>query len=256
MTTQRTLRGALGVILTFAVIHTGAAGALVVALMGLARGQADVTAQQAAGTRGAGMPGAADLERARAAAQTQRREIFGPQNRALQPAGPNSFPKLDVPRQAGPDLQAVTTRYERQVAQHKTSGLMVFASLSMPPESLRRLLDQAARAGGVVVLRGFVDGSFKKTALALQHFGAAASGVQINPNAFHQYKVGAVPALVVTRADGGDQLDAEGCALPSQYVKLSGDVDLAYGLDVIAKEAPSFRQVALGFAAALAPAAR
>src|SRR3546814_18204233 len=39
--------------------------------------------------------------------------------------------------------------------------LIVFASLSMPPKALRTLLEDPARAVGVVVFRGFPDNSMR-----------------------------------------------------------------------------------------------
>src|SRR3546814_9292215 len=45
--------------------------------------------------------------------------------------------------------------------------LIAFASLSMPPKALRQLIEDTARAGGVVVFRGFPNNSMKEFSQAL-----------------------------------------------------------------------------------------
>src|SRR3546814_6701736 len=45
--------------------------------------------------------------------------------------------------------------------------LIAFASLSMPPKALRQLIQDTARAGGVVVFRGFPNNSLKAFSQAL-----------------------------------------------------------------------------------------
>jgi conjugal transfer pilus assembly protein TrbC len=121
---------------------------------------------------------------------------------------------------------------------------MVFASFTMPNESLKRLIADANRAGGVVVMRGFKDGSIKATALAIQGLGEASGNVQVNPNAFTKYRISAVPAVVLVKPEGSDLVDNQGCALPDKYVMVAGDVGLSYALEEIERRSAQFQQMA------------
>ncbi|KNH06836.1 IncF plasmid conjugative transfer protein TrbC [Candidatus Burkholderia brachyanthoides] len=114
----------------------------------------------------------------------------------------------------------------------------------MPAESLRRLTRDVARAGGAVVLHGLKNRSLKATASAIQALGVDASAVQINPNAFKQYRINTVPAIVLVKADHALKLDTERCALPANFVGVSGDVTVPYALREISQRAPDHRTLA------------
>lgn len=188
-------------------------------------------------------PGPADIERERQRVERDRKPLFDPDNPATRNAG-NSFPNVPTPDRAGIDIEALARQYEQKSAARRTDELMVFASFTMPRESLRRLVSQARQVGAAVVLRGFKNNSLKETAQAIEALGEPGGNVLINPKAFTQYKVKAVPTLVLASAATIDQVDREGCALPEHYVAVSGDVSLDYALDEIARRAPSFEPVA------------
>ena len=59
--------------------------------------------------------------------------------------------------------------------------------------------------------------------------------IQINPNAFKQYKVDVVPSIVLVKAKAEERIDEEGCILPQNYSKVTGDVSLEYALELMAK---------------------
>jgi conjugal transfer pilus assembly protein TrbC len=174
---------------------------------------------------------------------SERKAMFDQDNLATQNA-PNTFPHIATPPRSGIDLEALAKRYETKAGERKTDGLMVFASFTMPPATLKRLIADANRAGGVVVLRGFKDGSLKNTALAVSALGEAAGNVQINPEAFKKYRVNAVPAVVLVKPEGQELVDNEGCALPDKYVMVAGDVGLGYALDDIAQRSLDFGDLA------------
>lgn len=80
----------------------------------------------------------------------------------------------------------------------KTSDLLIFVSFSMPKQSLRLWLEQAKIAGGVLVIRGLVNNSFKETANVIREIlGKTKGGFEVNPIAFKKYKIKVVPAVVV-----------------------------------------------------------
>ncbi len=88
------------------------------------------------------------------------------------------------------------------------------------------------------------DRSLKATASTIQALGVDASAVQINPNAFKQYRINTVPAIVLVKAEHALELDTEGCALPTNFVGVSGDVTVSYALREISQCAPDYRTLA------------
>jgi conjugal transfer pilus assembly protein TrbC len=189
------------------------------------------------------MPSGGDVEREMQKVERERKEIFDSNNPATTNA-PNNFPNIATPERSNVDLEALARRYEQKAGARKTDGLMVFVSFTMPNESLKRLIADANRAGGVVVMRGFKDGSIKATALAIQALGEASGNVQINPNAFTKYRITAVPAVVLVKPEGSELVDNEGCALPDKYVMVAGDVGLSYALEEIERRSAQFQEMA------------
>lgn len=77
--------------------------------------------------------------------------------------------------------------------------LMVFISTSMPEKSIKQWAKQADLLGAEMVIRGFVNNSFKETIiLAQQLFGSdKVGGFNIDPFKFKQYDIESVPAVVL-----------------------------------------------------------
>ena len=192
--------------------------------------------------RGA-IPNSTDIEREMRQVERERKPMFDPNNPATKNAA-NVFPSVPTPESAGIDIEAMAKRYEQKAAARKMDDLMIFASFTMPAESLKRIVSQANRAGASVVLRGFKNNSIKDTALAINALGEQGGNVLVNPNAFTKYKVKAVPTMVLAKAATIDHVDNEGCALPDDYVAVSGDVSLDYALDDIVRRSPQFASVA------------
>lgn len=111
---------------------------------------------------------------------------------------------------------------------------IAFASMSMPVASLRALVVDVTKAGGVVVFRGFQNNSVKA-------FGAAmvkivdrkqkTDAIGIDPRLFRAFGIKAVPAYVVTTTDF-DLCDGFSCTtqLPP-HDRLAGNVTTEYALD-------------------------
>jgi conjugal transfer pilus assembly protein TrbC len=200
-------------------------------------------------------PRDSDIRREIRKIESERKQLFDPQNPATKDAI-NSFPDIATPERSGIDVEALAKRYEQKAAAGRADGLMVFVSFTMPRESLKRAIAEANRVGGVVVMRGFKDGSVKATAQAINELGEASGNVQINPNAFTKYRVHAVPAVVLAKPEGFEAVDKEGCALPDKYVMVSGDVGLSYALEEIERRAPAFQEMAARYGRPLRGAAR
>ncbi|ONC29723.1 conjugal transfer protein [Burkholderia pseudomallei] len=196
----------------------------------------------AAGTVTA-MPPDAQVATERARIERERKPMFADPNLGRSATG-SALPAIPTPPRAQLDPLAVAQRYAARAQSRKQEELLAFASLSMPAESLKRLVRDVARAGGAVVLRGFKDGSLKTTVGAIQALGVDSSAVQINPNAFKQYRITAVPAIVLVKADRALDLDAEGCSLPANFAGVIGDVTVPYALREIGRRSSEYQSLA------------
>lgn len=189
------------------------------------------------------MPAAADIDREMQRVERERKDMFDPKNPTL--ANPkNVFPDIPTPAPSGIDIEAIARQYEGRAQARKADELMVFASFTMPPESLRRLVQTAGRVGAAVIFRGFKNNSLKETALALQALQQDNANVLVNPNAFTQYKVAVVPTVVLAKPSAFERLDGDGCSLPATYAAVAGDVTLDYALEEIARRSPKFEPLA------------
>ena len=127
--------------------------------------------------------------------------------------------------------------------------LIVFASLSMPQASLKRLIADTAQAGGVVVFRGFPDNSAKAF---VKQLGAVVSrddmtSIGIDPRLFRAFSVQAVPTYVSVSSDF-DLCAGFNCQtkLPP-FDRIVGNVSLEYALEQFAQgRGPGARVAAVG----------
>lgn len=172
------------------------------------------------------------------------------------PSTPN-VDALPQPRATKPlDLEAIAKGYAASTdriaqAQGLVSGpgLLVFVSFSMPEATLKRLVEQAARAKAALVLRGFVNGSLQETVLRVQRLiGTRDVAFQIDPQAFDRFAINKTPSFVLVR-DGAQAKDcASGqCFAADAFVTTAGDVSLDYALENIQRMAPKFAGDAAGF---------
>ena len=178
------------------------------------------------------------------------------------PAGPN-LDALPQPLTVRPfDLEAIARGYtahthamDAAAGLQQGPGLIVFVSLSVPRPTLDRLLDQAARAGATVVLRGFVQGSLRATVTEVQALiGQRQIALQVDPPAFDRFAVTRVPSFVLVRDGARPVSCASGtCAPPEAFLKANGDVSLDYALEHMQRVAPAFHADAALFLARLRP---
>ena len=106
---------------------------------------------------------------------------------------------------------------------------VLFVTLDMPKSTPRKLAQSVAKVDGALVLRGFYDGSLKKTYARIGELGLKNGIIQVNPDAFHKYKIDKAPSFVLVKKLGMyESLDLDGCAIPEDYIKISGDVSLDF----------------------------
>lgn len=115
-------------------------------------------------------------------------------------------------------------------------NVIIFVSLSMPTEALKRIGEDARKVGALVVLRGLKfglkPGTWADSMEAMKPLAAGGADVQINPELFKQFNVTAAPTVVVTETAVGDTGCSEG-ACATRMRKLVGDVSLEHALEVI-----------------------
>lgn len=162
--------------------------------------------------------------------------------------------KSDLPKgPAGPvDFDEIVAG----AASNATAGkgdapqFIVFASLSMPPQSLKTLIGDTAKAGGVVVFRGFPNNSMKEFATALGKIVDRQddfANVGIDPRLFRAFNVQAVPTYVAVSSDF-DLCAGFSCQTKvPPYDRMVGNVSVQYALEQFAEgNGPGARVAAVG----------
>jgi conjugal transfer pilus assembly protein TrbC len=146
-----------------------------------------------------------------------------------------------------PDIEALARRLGAEApAQHAAAmqrpTLLAFMSFAMPKASLQRLASDASTLGATLVLRGLVGDDFKATQRALTEIiGERKVGVLIDPEAYERFGVTATPTYVLVRAGAEARgCEAGQCFDDADFVRLSGDVPLAYVLQTIEARVPDF----------------
>lgn len=170
----------------------------------------------------------------------------------------DSLPQPQVQRKV--DLGAIARGYESMGSSDSVPGgpgnqptLLVFVSFSMPEPALARLVDQAARSGATLLLRGLVDGSLRETVIRSQRLiGRRQVGFQIDPQAFERFSVSATPTYVLLKEGAAPMPCASGTCYPgSAFVSASGDVSIDYALEYFKRSSASFSKPAQTFLARL-----
>jgi len=176
-------------------------------------------------------------------------------------ANPLSVPKTDAlpkPVAKSPDISQIAESYRRMspptaAMPSDIPELMVFVSFSMPKETLERIVAQSEKSGAVLVLRGLKGNSLSSMGEELAALvGRRNVTAIIHPPAFKQFKVAQVPALVIARAAQATKIGNDGCAVPTSYIKVDGDVGQDYALDLIERQAPTWAEAARRYSARLA----
>lgn len=115
---------------------------------------------------------------------------------------------------------------------------IAFASTSMPPESLKAMLIEVPKAGGVVVFRGFPENNLKLFAqklMAAVSSRDAIGNAGIDPRLFRAFDIKIVPTYAVVSSDFEmcDGFDCEAQVPP--HDRLTGNVSAQYALETFAE---------------------
>jgi conjugal transfer pilus assembly protein TrbC len=136
------------------------------------------------------------------------------------------------------ELAALYRKTEKDVAS-KDQGpvLMVFASTSIPAQTLQVIGQQAKLAGAPIFLRGVTGGfsaaGIRKTLEAMRPATEQGAEVQIHPEVFKRYGVTQVPAVVLAESLGGTCGGEITCG---EHRIMVGDVTIEYALAQFVRE--------------------
>jgi len=111
--------------------------------------------------------------------------------------------------------------------------LYIFVSLSLREKALLNLAQDAKQFGATLVLRGFIDGSYAKTAKALQKIiQKTGQGFIIDPELFTLFAVRAVPTFILTKPF---QLQAQERTQTPLHDRIMGHVSAHYALETFSQ---------------------
>ncbi|MBA3814649.1 MAG: type-F conjugative transfer system pilin assembly protein TrbC [Alphaproteobacteria bacterium] len=112
--------------------------------------------------------------------------------------------------------------------------LYIFVSFSLGEKALLNLGQDAKRFGATLVLRGFREGSYTKTAHSLQKIiTKTGQGVLIDPELYSLFHITTVPTYILAKPF---VLQSETRTQTPIYDKLQGHVSAHYALEAFAKE--------------------
>lgn len=158
--------------------------------------------------------------------------------RALQQAPRKGMPDISVAPRSRMELNDLL-RSAPKIEQEGHFGPLVFVSLAVPMPSLVQLASDAKKVGGVLVMRGTINGSLKQTVAALQRLSEQGVEVQIDPQSFTRYGVTVVPSVLVDLGGSGGCEATRSCTDRSALIE--GDVTLGHALEHIARTTGSKR---------------
>lgn len=170
-----------------------------------------------------------------------------PDARALARQPVPAMPNIGVPA-SRVDMSEIASRatdltHAWKRPEGQGTDLLIFVTFGMPRETLRLLAEQASRAGGVLMVRGLVDDSMRRTlAVVKEVLGGQTVPWQIDPEAFRRYAIVQAPTFVLARSVGPCQgVCAQTSAQGDSFVRVAGDVSLDYALEVFARSDDGWR---------------
>ena len=132
---------------------------------------------------------------------------------------------------------------------------LIFISFSMPEELIKNYITEAKLYGSVLVLRGLIGNSLKKTVMKLQEIEGIDNNsnnkksnlsIVIHPHLFKLYDVKQIPAVVISKDNAGCILKYDDCSALYEYDKVYGSVTIEYALEEVKRSGSSsnLREVA------------
>lgn len=142
--------------------------------------------------------------------------------------------ELQTKKQNAPNTSfTLNTALQEALPESPKANLYIFVSFSLGEKALLNLAYEAKQFEATFVLRGFKDGSYRKTAQALQNIiTKTGQGVLIDPELFSLFNITAVPSFILAKPF---QLFSPERAQTPIHDRLQGHVSVHYALEVFAK---------------------
>jgi len=205
-------------------------------------------------------PPSIDYDRALEAGRTMAEKSRAVMDQAVDQAETTrtpSLPALDLRALPGPSVDLLNLKRQGDRIRDRATAaddgdryggarVLVFVSSSMPMTTVRRYVAQTARIGAAVVFRGFKDNTLASMKAYLAQlfdddaFSDQGEGLQptvlIDPTLFSRFRVDAAPVIVALESPL--KPCAADCPEPPHH-RVSGDVDLGWALELIARQGAS-----------------
>ena len=164
--------------------------------------------------------------------------------------GVSSLPAIDISELKPHKINIEDLIKQNQVNMAKSENkgdIALFLSFKgMERDDILLYCRQASKYNIPIVLRGFINNSFKETMAYVKTLRELFPTVTIiiDPPAYDKYNITAVPALIVSKLPANPVRD--GCNSPGDYAKVSGMVSIQAMLDYVRLESknPALSQIA------------
>jgi conjugal transfer pilus assembly protein TrbC len=142
------------------------------------------------------------------------------------------------PSSGGVDLDTLVSQTGQTMKPEARSAPMfiAFASLSMPEDSLRQMVADVTKAGGMVVFRGFSPDGGRSFMAALRKVvpQGEQAHISIDPRLFRAYHVEAVPTYVAASSSFALCAAPDCASGPTPFDRLAGNVTTGFALETFA----------------------
>ncbi len=164
--------------------------------------------------------------------------------------GVSSLPAIDMSELKPHKINIKDLIKQNQVNMAKSENkgdIVLFLSFKgMERDDILLYCRQATKYNIPIVLRGFINNSFKETMAYVKNLRELFPTVAIiiDPPAYDKYNITAVPALIVSKLPANPVRD--GCNSPGDYAKVSGMVSIQAMLDYVRLNSknPALSQIA------------
>jgi type-F conjugative transfer system pilin assembly protein TrbC len=136
------------------------------------------------------------------------------------------------------EIKAGVESNREEAKERQFAGFYIFVSTSMPKPLLKSYLQEANKYGGVLVLKGLPQGSFKELTKFIIDLTAnnsnlqdIAANIQIDDEAYEKFKIVSVPTIVLS-------FDPEyhpNQSATFKFDKMIGNVGVKYSLEEFSK---------------------
>lgn len=130
------------------------------------------------------------------------------------------------------NLNQLTAKYESKA--EGINQLMVFISSSMPKNTLTQYSIEARKSGAVLVLRGFINNSFKQTISFINSLNKAGTRAIVDPLSYERFAIDSVPQIIVIKDNNDCKFGR--CQTTPLHDKVKGNISIKHALELISKE--------------------